>query len=422
MEAEKFNLKLAFCISLFSFASYVTQPLYSAFVPLLLSRKLEGAAEVGVILSFCNLLAMLIHPVVGEISDRTRCRFGRRRPYILSGAVLSGISFMLIPWLQTIGQFSAVLLFYSLALAYWKAPVAAIQIDCVKPEHLTQSNAVASCVLALSSVISYLAGNGLTTSGLDERWVFLFGGASAIITGGIGCLTVHERDSRKMVLSNRQKKRKVAEAFLVLDSGERKKMIVMIFCILFAFMASYGFEYFFVLFLDEKMHGASGQATLYLAAYMTSYLAVSIYFISTRKNFYPIRMTVISMGTAAGLLSGVFILCRIETGSLPEIMWIVCILYGVCWGTFNIYIYPLWLTLKKGGHSGNLMGVYFVCTGLAMTIVPTLYGVIHDLSRTYDTVFAFCGVMFLFAFGMLKLNERGEKNGDTKSKNFDGAV
>lgn len=118
MEAEKFNLKLAFCISLFSFASYVTQPLYSAFVPLLLSRKLEGAAEVGVILSFCNLLAMLIHPVVGEISDRTRCRFGRRRPYILSGAVLSGISFMLIPWLQTIGQFSAVLLFYSLALVH----------------------------------------------------------------------------------------------------------------------------------------------------------------------------------------------------------------------------------------------------------------------------------------------------------------
>lgn len=407
MKTEKFNWKLAVCISLFSFASYVTQPLYSAFVPMLLSRKLHGAAQLGLLLSFCNLLAMLIHPVAGSISDRTRCRFGRRRPYILSGTILSGISFMLIPWLQTLWQFAAVLAFYSLALAYWKAPVGAIQIDCVKPEHITRSNAVASCVLALSSVISYLAGNRLTMSGLDERWVFLFGGAAAIITGGIGCLTVHEQDSRAMVFPEKEKKSSVIDALLALESERRGKMLAMLLCVLFAFMASYGFEYFFVLFSEEKMGVPAGQAALYLAAYMTAYLAASLCFICLRRDLRPEKMTCISMGTAAVLLFGFFILCEIQGLNLEGIMWGVCILYGACWGTFNIYIYPLWLTFKEGGHSGNLMGLYFVCTGLAMTIMPTLYGVIHDLSGTYDTVFAFCGIMYLSALGMLMISRRG---------------
>lgn len=71
-----FNWKLAFGIALFSFSNYITQPLYSAFVPLLLTQRLSTAAQVGAILSACNFLAMLIHPAVGALSDRTRCRFG----------------------------------------------------------------------------------------------------------------------------------------------------------------------------------------------------------------------------------------------------------------------------------------------------------------------------------------------------------
>ena len=406
MKDEKFNWKLSLCISLFSFSSYVTQPLYSAFVPSLLAERLSNTAQVGLILSFCNLLTMILHPAVGAISDRTRCRFGRRRPYILSGAVFAGISFMLIPWLNTFWQFVAVLICYSLTLAYWKAPIGAIQVDCVKPEYITRSNAVASCVLALSSVIAYLAGNRLTASGLDERDVFLFGGVAMIITAGIGCMTVHEQDSRNMNFPKKHKKRSILETFLTIERKRREDMLLMLLVILSAFIANYGFEYFFVLFAEERMMLTAGRATLYLAVYMFSYLIASFCFSCMRGKVSAETLSRISLGTAAIVMLGFFILCCVKDVKLQGILWVICILYGVCWGTFNIYIYPLWLTFLKDGNSGNLMGVYFVCTGLAMTIMPALYEVIRDASGTYVSIFAFCSVMFLSAWGILKIRRK----------------
>ena len=38
----------------------------------------------------------LIDVLVGTMSDRTRSRWGRRKPYLLAGALLSAISFLLI--------------------------------------------------------------------------------------------------------------------------------------------------------------------------------------------------------------------------------------------------------------------------------------------------------------------------------------
>lgn len=401
MKSNKFDWKLAICISLFSFANYVTQPLYSAFVPVLLSKQLSSTTKMGIILSVCNLLAMLIHPVIGGISDHTRCRFGRRRPYILSGAVLCGVSFMLLPWLDTLWQFAIMLICYSIAVAYWKAPVGAIQIDCVKPEYVTRSNAVASCVLALSSVFAYFLSNSLSTSNLDERWVFMLGGIMTIVTAVIGCVTVHEQDSRQMVFT-KKKKGSVLDAFLTLETKQKKNMMIMLFAILFAFIANYGFEYFFVLFSEEKLGFTVGQATLYLAVYMLSYFAAALWFICRNSRQSAGTLSCFSVGISGLICFGFFGMCFLNGTGLAITLWIVCIFYGVCWGTFNIFIYPLWLKFQEGEHSGNLMGLYFVCTGFAGTIMPTLYGMVHDLSGTYVSVFAFCGSFFFLAFVLLR--------------------
>lgn len=409
MKYEKFSWKLAVCISLFSFASYVTQPLYSAFVPMLLSKRLSNTTQVGMVLSFCNLLAMLIHPVVGGISDRTRCRFGRRRPYILSGAILCGLSFMVLPWLKTTRQFTIVLVCYSLTLAYWKAPVGAIQIDCVKPEYITRTNAVSSCVLALSSVFAYLSSNYLEASSRDTRWGFMVGGTAAIVTAGIGCLTVHEKDSRKMKLTEKEKRSGALDAFWAIEPRKRKSMMIMFLAIMFAFTANYGFEYFFVLFSEEKLGITAGRAALYLAVYMLSYFIASLWFICTHCPLSAGTLSRIGVGAASAVFWAFFILCCTGNQGLAGILWIVCILHGACWGTFNIYIYPLWLSFQEDGHSGNLMGLFFVCTGLAVTLMPLLYGVIHDISGTYVSVPAFCGTMYLLAWAMLK---RSSKFGD----------
>jgi len=53
---------------------------------------------VSVILMSLRLWDGIIDPIMGWISDNTRTRWGRRRPYILIGAILSGLVYPLIWW------------------------------------------------------------------------------------------------------------------------------------------------------------------------------------------------------------------------------------------------------------------------------------------------------------------------------------
>src|ERR1051326_2097417 len=43
------------------------------------------------------LTGLLIQPIIGQMSDRTWNRLGRRRPYFLTGAILSSLALILMP-------------------------------------------------------------------------------------------------------------------------------------------------------------------------------------------------------------------------------------------------------------------------------------------------------------------------------------
>src|ERR1700712_4735199 len=60
-----------------------------AFVPAILSRHYAiPLATLGLILLVRQAVNSLPDPLIGSLSDRTRSRFGRRRPWIAGGGVL----------------------------------------------------------------------------------------------------------------------------------------------------------------------------------------------------------------------------------------------------------------------------------------------------------------------------------------------
>lgn len=86
-------------------------------------------ALLGLMLAIPRFWDAFTDPLMGHLSDRTRSRFGRRRPYIMAGSLLTGLTFALVwmvpvQWEQSwqLGWFLATSLLFYTCFTMWSIP------------------------------------------------------------------------------------------------------------------------------------------------------------------------------------------------------------------------------------------------------------------------------------------------------------
>ena len=93
---RKFNAKHTFLIGLAFFSSGIAWDMYDSQVSISLYNYLAGLGLTGLLLGLDNLVGVIIQPVMGNVSDNTRTKFGRRMPYIIIGIPLGALFFAFI--------------------------------------------------------------------------------------------------------------------------------------------------------------------------------------------------------------------------------------------------------------------------------------------------------------------------------------
>jgi GPH family glycoside/pentoside/hexuronide:cation symporter len=101
----------------------------TAFFPAFMTTVLGQSPEIaGLLLMISKLYDAVCDLVVGVASDRTTSRWGRRRPYLMAGAVVSAVSFLMIfaPWHMSnqalIFYMAAALVLYSTGYSLFNVP------------------------------------------------------------------------------------------------------------------------------------------------------------------------------------------------------------------------------------------------------------------------------------------------------------
>jgi GPH family glycoside/pentoside/hexuronide:cation symporter len=90
----------------------------------------------GTLVTGARVFDAFTDPMMGFVSDRTQTRWGRRRPYLLLGAIVCGSALPLLYWLpgtvppeQTTFAAAAVLLFYSLGFTIFNVPYMTMPVE-----------------------------------------------------------------------------------------------------------------------------------------------------------------------------------------------------------------------------------------------------------------------------------------------------
>ena len=98
------------------------------------------------------LTGLLVQPVIGNMSDRTWNRLGRRRPYFLAGAILSSLALVLMPNSASLWMAAGLLWILDASINVSMEPFRAFVADLLPDEQRTRGFAMQSIFIGLGAV------------------------------------------------------------------------------------------------------------------------------------------------------------------------------------------------------------------------------------------------------------------------------
>jgi solute carrier family 45 protein 1/2/4 len=177
--------------------------------PLFRQKLKVSDANIAIILSTAGPISgFLVQPVIGVLSDACQFRFGRRRPFILGGALLCAAGMAIIGFSAFIGDaigdstgddvshhWRALIFAISglwimnVAVNIMQGPARALVADVVAAEYQQLGNAMVSCTMGLAAVIGNVVGAQFL--GTSEPYVYLFSmGIGLVLASTIPTLIV----------------------------------------------------------------------------------------------------------------------------------------------------------------------------------------------------------------------------------------
>jgi maltose/moltooligosaccharide transporter len=168
-------------------------PIFNNFVPIFLRDRFGlSATLIGFIMTWDNYLNMFIQPVVGERSDRTHTRLGRRKPWMLVGAPLAAVFFILVPTMGSVVGIMFAILLTNLSMALFRAPTIALLGDLFPSHQRSTANGIINLMGGLGAILAFVVGGLLYKLGRVTPFAF----GSLVMLAAITLVILLVRETR----------------------------------------------------------------------------------------------------------------------------------------------------------------------------------------------------------------------------------
>ena len=388
---------------------------------------------------------MVVQPIIGALSDKTKSKFGRRRPYLLGGAIIASIALWLFPNSGNIVD--GIILATGIKIPLWggllfaaimiwiidaciniaQGPYRALIPDVVPRDQHAQANSYISLAIGLGSVVAMVVAPALKFFFNFQMSVpaqFIMAALAFTLAMAWTCITVTERSTLDSADEVEEKKSEVSfwqslkEFFLL--SPEVKKICTMQFftwigmmCLLiyitpFVIHTVYGVPDIAVEPVAQSLKDtAQNYALICLAVFNLVCFLVAIPIGKLADKFGNKKVHIISM-----LSMVVAYLCLAFFRTSPAAVLCFMALSGIGWASVCALPFAMLSRYIKPGTEGSVMGIFnifiagpqvFVCTLVGWLINASVINVAGNINHHYEYTFYIGAACLLAAVVVTKL-------------------
>lgn len=289
MDAE-FNYKRIFLLGFGFFGISIIWALYNAYVLIFLQEDFGlNKTITGGIMTIDNIFAIVLLPYLGALSDMTRTRWGRRKPYIMIGAPLGALMFALIPLArahETLSLMMGTIIFMNFFMALFRSPVIAFMPDITPSEKRSQANGIINFMGGLGALFAYFGGKVLYD--INYALPFYVGAAIMLLANLFVVLFVPEPEKYRKPMEKKVKLAELLRQTSRVSFGELKEnlrdvfasrersLLFMLLAIFLWFVAFNSLETFFTSYAKFELGIKESTGAFLLGIFAIGYMIFSI--------------------------------------------------------------------------------------------------------------------------------------------------
>ncbi len=399
---------------------------------------------VGIIMACDNLAALILLPLFGNLSDRTRTPIGKRMPFILVGTFVSAVCFPFIPLFFHQNNIVGMLIMMAIVLIFmmmYRNPAVALMPDITPKPLRARANGIIN-------IMGYLGGGAATVLGLflklsdyinvtdrsAKMWIielpFLVASVLMVLSALVLFFKIKENRIEEEIREElAEGERLAAIETPVTDDGPmspaNKRMLLAILGAEFLwFMSDNALGTYLGNYVIYYLNSVSSATMiLTIAGGLASAVGFAIAGIIADRIGRKWTISIGLLITLCGLVLMTFVQ---PTGrvtgangeyAFPAILYVVGVIRGFGMALVHNCSFPMVVELCSSKKIGKFTRYYYAASMSAQTVTPVLLGLIFMRSGAWGVLPVYCSVLMVLSalvFIFLVKNIRTKKIANKK--------
>ncbi len=384
---ERFPILLTVLLAVAMTGVGMTQPIFNHFVPIFLKQMGFATTIITFVLTWDNIINMFVQPIVGQASDRTRTRIGRRKPWVLVGVPIAGFAFIFVPMMGTAGGIMLTVFLTNLGMALARSPGVALVGDLYPSHQRSLANGIIVLTVGIGAGLAYYMG-GVLYGAFGREAPFLFGAGMLALALVIIVFLIRE----PAVPHTPDEEASLPEVLRNLFTLRDPSLKWMLLAVLCWFMGFTALEALLSL-IGKEVLGIPPDRMGQLVALLPVALVAGSLPSGLLATYIGRRRVILIglIGLTCTLIYGYFI----ET---PAMLVGFLIPAGLLWSMVIVNALPTLYDTVPVLRAGLLTGLYYFASNLSAVLGPQLAGVLIDLTgKNYRVVFLYGAVFMVLA-------------------------